>query len=120
MFEGIANAAAQFLAYGFRPPIEDVSQRQEPSPLMKARFAAIQRGWRPWLDPRGGMDQAIAGHEKIWIWRPEWNSMPVVTSLAGMDPVMNVAGLYWKPWRESDVPHQLLLDPAAKASSNTP
>lgn len=37
-------------------------------------------------------------HETIWIMRDGWEK-PLVCTVRDMHPMMNVAGLRWKPWR---------------------
>jgi hypothetical protein len=38
----------------------------------------------------------------VWVWRPEWESLPIARTPHGGDPAMNVIGLLWKPWKAGE------------------
>lgn len=80
---------------GARLPIRPQDDYDE---LKSKNADAISRGWMlamamPW--PRDA--------EKIWIWRVDWE-FPSLTAPRDISPLMNMNGLWWKPWRPTRPP----------------
>ncbi len=101
MIGGLVEAALQMLSghVGRDHEAEARAQQQEAERFLEP----MARGWRHWSGYYIGppMSETPYDYEKVWIWRREWE-MPAIVVPRGLDPQMNVAGLWWKPWRESD------------------
>lgn len=86
----------------------DPAYHAEQQRIAHGRIWAMENGWHMW--------EATSpyAHEKVWIWRPEWNTPPKECTIRDMDPMMNVWGLFWKPWRANEdsdfVPKQIASD----------
>lgn len=121
MLGGMAQSALSWLM-GDRPNLVDQARRAqkanetENQRLMDALYRAIDNGWMPWvpsymsLFPNGPRPN---DYPRVWIWRPGDWGMPVEAEPDHLDPMMNVIGLYWKPWAPSEVaPLQVTERPA--------
>lgn len=101
IFGDLVGAAAAILFGGGQPAVTDEMARYEWLRLERDRLRA--NGWVDWT--------AVSPyeHERIWIWRPEWDGLPREAEPNKMDRQMNVWGLFWKPWRENDTPQRTRL-----------
>lgn len=103
MLEELVGAVSQFFTYGFRgvpdtPSWEDKYQFYE-----RQRVAARQRGWSDYhTEYARRWEDGPFAQQWIWIWRPEWNSLPVQANPRAIDPQLNVIGLLWKPYRDDE------------------
>lgn len=58
-------------------------------------------GYYPWpLGMNGCNDQNPYLYEHVMLWRNGWDA-PMFATVADMNPMMNVAGLYWVPAADS-------------------
>jgi hypothetical protein len=98
MLGGLVDAALQLLSG--QPTRDFEAEARDTQARAEKHLEPYSRGWRDWYSPYG-MSFEPYEHEKVWIWRREWEAPSLVVP-RGLDPQMNVIGLLWKPWRESE------------------
>ena len=100
MFDELVNAAIGVMFGSPKGPSE-VGLKSWTSQVERETLRA--NGWKDWIpDYMGTFPEATPQqYARVWIWRPEWTSLPCDVDPRELDPQMNVAGLFWKPWRGS-------------------